>query len=239
MPHSPRTPNRSRLSSGVDFSFVSASPQSHGISPQFDNYDSPRPFPSHRTSIYSIPSPSTSQPPSSHDRRSSFGGLLDQGDGLGNLADELAEAWDGDGHGELEDGGFEVQADPLDAVPSGPSDLSEGLRNPIDIIETNGEIATSPICGKPSNPSLSPTKRRRPPNHQRQLSRYGEFDYGNGSDLEENVDTPLSAWIAAIENLARQGLESDGSEPDPITQQFANSLKDLGSQSGLENGTTR
>lgn len=168
-----------------------------------------------------------------------FGGVPDQGGGLGNLADELAEAWDDDGHGELEEGGFGVQADALDAVPNGPLELSEGLRNPIDTIETNAELATSPICGKPSNPSLSPTKRRRRPKHQRQLSRYGGSDYGHDSDLDEDVDTPLLAWMAAIENLARQGLESNGSEPDPIVQRFANSLKDLGSQSGLENGTTR
>lgn len=237
MPHSPRTPTSPRLSSGMDFSFASASPQGHIVSPQYDGYNSPRPFRSHRTSLYSIPSPSTSQPSCSHERQSSFGlangfgGVPDQGDGLGNLADELAEAWDDDGQGEPEEGGSEAKADGTDAVPNG---LGNSCK-----IDTNTELVTPSIWRNPSSPSSSPTKRQIRPKHHRQFSRYGESDYGGGSDAEGGKGNPLSARMVDIESLASQGVESDGSEPDPIVQRVANSLKNLGSQAGLENGATR
>lgn len=165
--------------------------------------------------------------------------MPDQGNGLGNLADELAEAWDDDGQGEPEEGGVGVQVDGADAVQNGLLlDVSEGLGHSCNM-DTTAELVTSPVWRNPSSPSSSPTKRRSRPKHHRQFSRYGESDYGNGSDAEGDKDTPLSARMAVIESLARQGLESDGGDPDPIVQRVANSLKDLGSQSGLENGATR
>lgn len=233
MPHSPRTP---RLSSGMDFS-ASASPHSHIVSPQYDVTHSPRLFQSRRTSLYSIPSPSTSQPSCSHERQGSFGlangfgGVPDQGNGLGNLADELAEVWDDDGQGEPEEGGIEPRVDGIDAIQNGPEGSCK--------IDATVELENSPISRNPSSPSSSPTKRRSRPKHHRQFSRYGESDYGGGFDVEGDKDTPLSAQMANIESLARQGVESNGSEPNVIVQRVANSLKDLGSQASLENGATR
>lgn len=231
MPHSPRTP---RLSSGMDYSFASASPHSYIVNPQYDNNHSPRLFQSHRTSLHSIPSPSTSQPSCSHERQGSFGfvngfgGILNQGNGLGNLADELAEIWDDDGPGEPEEGGLETKVDGMDAIQNGE-----------DSCNVDASVKTSPILRNPSSPPSSPTKRRSRPKHRRQFSRYGETDYGSGCDAEGDKDTPLSAQMVDIESLARQGMEASGSEPDPTVQRVANSLRDLGSQAHLENGATR
>lgn len=235
MPHSPRTP---RLFSGTDFSFASASPHSHIVSPQYDVNHSPRLFHSRRTSLYSIPSPSTSQTSCSHERQGSFGVATgfggvppDQDNGLGNLADELAEVWDDDGQGEAEEGGSEPKVDAIDAIHNGL-----GISCKID---TTAELESSPFWRNPSGPSSSPTKRRNRPKHHRQFSRCSESDYGGGFDAEVDKDTPLSAQMADIESLARQGVEFNSSEPDLIVQRVADSLKDLGSQASLENGATR
>lgn len=235
MPHSPRTSSPPRLSSGMDFSFASASPQSH---PQYDSCNSPRLSQNRRTSLYSIPSPSTPQLPFSHERQSSFsaangfGGVPDQGNGLGNLADELAEVWDDDGQGGPEEGVLEPKIDGSDAVQNGVGDSCQNDA-------AAAEPTTSPIIRNLFSPSSSPTKRRTRPKHHRQSSRFGEFDYGSGSEAEGDKNSPLSARMVELESLARQGVESNGRELDPIVQRVANSLKDLGSQAGLENGATR
>ena len=225
MQHSPRTP---RLFSGTDFSFASASPHSHIVSPQYDINHSPRLFQSRRTSLYSIPSPSTSQPSCSHERQDSFGV---EDNGLGNLADELAEVWDDDGQGEPEEGDSELKVDGIDAIQNGPKDSCK--------IDLTAELEDSPIWKKSSSPSSSPTKRRNRPKHHRQFSRCSKSDYGGAFDAEADKETPLSAQMADIESLTRHGVESNGSEPDLVVQRVANSLKDLGSQASLENVATR
>ncbi len=239
MPHSPRTPTRPRLAAGLEY----ASPQSNGPSPQSDSYSSPRPFQTHRTSLYSIPSPSTSQPTSSHDRRCSFGmtngfgSIPNEDDGLGNLADELAEAWDEDIHGEPEEEELGEQVDGTALVHDGQLDLSKRLGDSSDI-NTTAELMAPSIWTTSSDPS-SPTKRRSRPKNHRQFSRDGEFDHSNNSSADANINSPLIARMTSIEILACEGLESNGNGEDSIIERFANSLKDLGSQTGLENGATR
>lgn len=89
----PSTPlyNR-RSSSSLDY-FPPSSPQSAQCSPI-------RPTRSRQSSLYSLHSPSTPRPNSSHSQEFGFangpGTPGASGNGLGNLADELAEAWDED-----------------------------------------------------------------------------------------------------------------------------------------------
>jgi hypothetical protein len=45
--------------------------------------------------------------------------------------------------------------------------------------------------------------------------------------------------MAGIESLARRGIEENGSSTDQIINRFIESLKDLGAQSGIENGAAR
>ena len=171
-------------------------------------------------------SPLTPRPMSSHSRngdfRSSngFGSALDSGDGLGNLADELADAWD-----EEEGEHSELQANGYDA-PSTPVHL---------------EIHDSTTNGLPpqSEHSLSPTKPSSRPKHRRKASQYDGSDYGSDPEEAEGISPTLEARMAAIEHLARRGTEANGSETDTVIQRVADSLKDLGSQAGVENGASR
>lgn len=164
-----------------------------------------------------------------------FCGVPDQSDDLGNLADELAEAWDE--AEEEEEGSSRAQ---VDATQNGSIGLSGGFGGDSSNTDiTTAELTASPSWRNPSNPPSSPTKRRNRPKHHRQFSSYGEPDYDGGSVAEDDEDSPLSARMAAIEILACQNLESNGGEPDLIIQRVANSLKELGSQSSLENSATK
>lgn len=163
-----------------------------------------------------------------------FGGIQNEDDGLGNLADELAEAWDDDGPGDPEEEGLGVQVDGTTPVHNGQLDLSERLED-----STTAELTASSIWAKSSDPSFNPTKRRGRPKHHRQFSRDGESDHGNNSGADGDIDNPLMARMSAIEILARESLETNESGEGSIIERVANSLKDLGSQSGLENGATR
>jgi hypothetical protein len=166
-----------------------------------------------------------------------FGGIPNEDDGLGNLADELAEAWDEDIHGEPEEEGLRAQVDGTAPVHDGQLDLSKRLGDSSDI-NTTAELMTQSTWATSSDPS-SPTKRRSRPKHHRQFSRDGESDHGNNSSADGNMDSPLVARMTAIEILACEGREAIGNGEDSIIERFANSLKDLGSQTGLENGATR
>lgn len=157
------------------------------------------------------------------------GAQPERSNGLGNLADELAEAFDEDeevgGRGESS----EVHND--------------GGRNEQDanIME---EICTStPSLPYPSRErSLSPPKRpTRSKNHHRQNSQYDGSDYGDDDDLQgvDGISPTLDSRMAAIEHLARRGTEANGSELDGVAERVVGYLKDLGSQSNIENGTSR
>ncbi|MCJ1455082.1 hypothetical protein MMC28_005436 [Mycoblastus sanguinarius] len=239
MPSSPRTPTRRRKSSSVgnDLSFTTASLQSSG-------YAHKRPSNSRRSSQYSLTSPSTPRPISPYGRSANFGSVEDAGNGLGNLADELAEAFDEDGEdegeGDVEEDLSAAQKDGAEAIynrnitQTGHPMLENGL------IKGN-VISTSPLGQIPSTRSLSPPKQPVRAKHRRKNSQYDGSDYGDDSDLEgaDGISPSLEARMAAIESLARRGIESSGKNADDVVKRVAESLKDLGSQSGLENGASR
>lgn len=229
MPSSPRTPTRPGKSSvaSINLSFTSPSPQSNG-------YRSKRGSVSRRSSVYSIPSPSTPRPLSSYDRSDyDFSNGLANGvetegaDGLGSLADELAEAFDEDEGVEQE--ASEVQTDGV------LDERSEGT------LRTNG--TSIPILPHPSRErSLSPPKQpTRSKHHRRQKSQYDGSDYGDDSDLDgaNCISAALESRLAAIEHLARRGTEANGGDLDGVVDRVVEQLKTLGSQSNIENGTSR
>lgn len=245
MPSSPPTPTRHRKSSSIDIdlSFTSASPQSNG-------YTSKRPFNSRRSSQCSVHSPSTPRPISSLDRSGYFGssnGLDDSVDprnanGLANLADELAEAFDEedkDGH-ELGDEVPETLYDRAEAIRHDQKKENEhsifGNCSPKD-----QSISALPVRQATSGLYLSPPKQSLRSRHTRKNSQYDGSDYGDDSDLDDTHCIPpsLEARLSAVESLARRGTEANGSDADRIVQRVADSLKDLGSQAGVENGATR
>jgi hypothetical protein len=233
MPHSPRTPVRRRPSSTLDLSFTSNSPQSAPFTPI-------RPSRSRKSSIQSLRTPTTPRPPSSHDRAEGFGfsndygGSGGAGNGLGSLADELAEAWDEDGEGEGEEG--------VSGLPAAEEDASkghgpEGASPPFDSHHDTGALSPSPILLEKPNGSANAQKK---PRRRLKDTDYEGSDYGDTSDLEESGMTPqLEARMAAVESLARQGAGLTGSEADQVFSRVATYLRDLTSQASVENHTTR
>ncbi|CEJ54032.1 hypothetical protein PMG11_00357 [Penicillium brasilianum] len=133
------------------------------------------------------------------------------GGGLGNLADELADAW------EQEDDGY--------GYASGQEMGAAGSQQIEQSDEEDGN-------------RLRATQLRQ---HRRQESHYDGSDYGNDSDLDEAADISpsLEMQMADIESLARRGIENNGSESDHVVQRTVEALRDLGGQSGIENGAMR
>lgn len=248
----PSTPTRRRHSSGVDPAFTYASPQSSSYSPQINGFSDRRPYHSRTSSLYSIPSPSTPRPISSHDGRGGFGttnrfgNVLDSGNGLGNLADELAEAWDEEGeadtNADADEGSSGTRSDEPELISNGHTGTSEELQHAHGKeITVDTAFLSSPSPSKPSTILTSAQKPSTWINHRRQNSHYDGSEYGDDSDLEDatGISPSLEARMATVESLAGLGAESNGSDADMILQRVADSLKDLGSQSGLEQSATR
>lgn len=134
--------------------------------------------------------------------------------GLGNLADELADALSGSGE---EDEYYE------------DGEAQDG----------EGQSAEKQQEGRAKSGSLSVPS---PPgrNHRRNGSAYDGSEYGSESDFDTSGMPPsLIAKIDAVESLARRGTDSSGRPVDGVFQRVTDGLRDLGSQSGVEGNTTR
>ncbi|KAL8737798.1 MAG: hypothetical protein Q9181_001332 [Wetmoreana brouardii] len=240
MPASPRTPTRRQKTSNLEQPL--SSPRQVGYSPSGKRS-------SKRFSINSLPSPATFDPLTVPDDNLGFSesgnsaGAIDETDVLGNLADELAEAWDG---GDGQSHGICGNAvTPCEANGS-PNGYDDQRARPILEIHhdfSNGIPKISQHEPKDSQ-SLSPPKRSTRLRHQRipsNISDYDGSDYGDNSDLEgvQGISALLEHRLAAIESLARRGTESNGSGGDKIVTRVAESLRDLGSQAGVETGASR
>ena len=150
--------------------------------------------------------------------------------GLGNLADELAEAWDED---EEE---VEYHENCADELPAQRASNMENTRDSgIDVASSPALAATKPSSG------LSPSQDNPRGKHRRKASDYDGSDYGEDSDFESAGMSPgLEARLSVIESLARQGTGDSGLEAsDGVVKRVVEYLKDLGGQAGVESGTTR
>ena len=161
------------------------------------------------------------------------GGALGGQSGLGNLADELADAFsesgEEDDYGENGDSGirFAVQED----ENRGTSEVV--MDSGVDTASPNREAT------RPKSMSLGlPSPRRR--GHRRAGSEYDGSEYGSESDLESpGMPLNLVSKINAVEALARRGTESTGSHTDGVFQRVTLGLRDLGPQSSVESSATR
>jgi hypothetical protein len=87
---------------------------------------------------------------------------------------------------------------------------------------------------------LSPEAASKARKHARQRSLYDGSDYGSDTDFDNDGITPaLESRMAAIESLARRGMEENGSASDQVIKRVTEQLRDLGSQIAIENGATR
>ncbi|OJJ47844.1 hypothetical protein ASPZODRAFT_151281 [Penicilliopsis zonata CBS 506.65] len=159
--------------------------------------------------------------------------------GLGNLADELADAWEDEDGDEYVSG---LENDQTDAQSVGRSDGEDVY------MKSGGDLQTPPGPLSPERASLQLPKQRPRNHHQHQHSRhrrpesqYDGSDYGNDSDFDETTDfsPSLESQMAEVESLVRRGTENNGSESDHVIKRAVEALRDLGAQSGIENSAMR
>jgi hypothetical protein len=160
--------------------------------------------------------------------------------GLGNLADELGEIWDDDE--EPMDGEFGEELDMAEDEHAaiGTAVEHDGSYAVGSAVNVNG-VRDSGVAMPSSSPArLSPESAAKTRKHTRQRSLYDGSDYGDDSDLEnEGISQTLENRMAAIESLARRGMEENGSASDQVVKRVTEQLRDLGSQIAIENGATR
>ncbi|EFQ26146.1 hypothetical protein CGRA01v4_14622 [Colletotrichum graminicola] len=232
----PQTPGHSRNPSSVDASYqynsVSSSPRRRRTSRSSAN-DPATPLRSSFNTQYPL------------DISYASGGMND-GNGLGNLADELADAFSDSGD---ED---EYYEDDNDHETGNGDSNGKGTPN-INIQETERRASAAEgirdsgvdvAClgddnSKAKNLSLGP-----PPlvqrGHRRSGSEYDGSEYGSESDLDSPGMLPsLVAKMDAVESLARRGTESNGGPTDGVFRRVTEGLRDLGSQAGVEGSATR
>ncbi|KAJ5157022.1 uncharacterized protein N7482_008122 [Penicillium canariense] len=154
------------------------------------------------------------------------------GGGLGNLADELADAWEQEEEGYGYASGQETG--PVGSQQMDHSDEEDGYMQSIRDMR-----APSPSVDSPDRRNRLRAAQLR--QHRRQESHYDGSDYGNDSDLDEatEISPALESQMADIESLARRGIENNGSESDHVIQRTVEALRDLGAQSGIENSAMR
>lgn len=195
MASSPYTPRHSRNSSAID-SF-SGSPRSRRFS---------------KSSLQDPSSPyrnSLSQADVLELNGLTNGGVAG-GSGMGNLADELADAFSESGNEEDYD-----DEERFGGILEGPEGTKEG-----DQSLKEGDLAI--------------------PMNQRQTSRYDGSEYGSESDLESSGIPPgLVAKMDAVDSLARRGMDNYGSPADNAFSRVMDGLRDLGSQSSVEASASR
>ncbi|KAL8905327.1 MAG: hypothetical protein Q9207_002718 [Kuettlingeria erythrocarpa] len=160
--------------------------------------------------------------------------------GVGNLADELAEAW--------EDVGETAQMHNLltGVEYNGPAvGMEEHRGRPLfEIHHEMGFGMPIPYDEAHDNRSLSPSKQAmssRPQPKASNVSDYDGSDYGDNTDFEivEGLSASLEHRLSAIESLARRGTESNGSGSDEVVVRVAQALRELGLQAGVETNATR
>ncbi|KAB8233640.1 hypothetical protein BDV23DRAFT_143401 [Aspergillus alliaceus] len=165
-----------------------------------------------------------------------FGGAADMGGGgLGNLADELADAWEQEEGGYGYASGQEIEHIPVGSQPMDRSDSEDGYH--MGTRTPSSGYSSERASLHPPRPKTRNGGHR----HRRHESQYDGSDYGNDSDLEEAADISpsLEMQMAEIESLARRGIENNGSENDHVIARVVEALRDLGGQSGIENNAMR
>ncbi|KAI4160638.1 MAG: hypothetical protein LQ342_005571 [Letrouitia transgressa] len=246
-PKSPRTPTRRRQASNADQPDCSPMTRSIGYTPG-------RTGTRRHSSIHSLPSPSTLQiiSPHGHGKESStsidYGDAITSVNGLGNLADELAVAWEEDGSNGEDKSPSTPQSYPIGANKSrhaisnsDAGSLGHPIQNPHDKCSGFATDSNTLPLSEQSPSSLNRSTQRT--RHQRasQTSNDGGSDYGDTSDIGNARGlSPLPlTQISPVESLACQGMEPNECGSEEVILRVASLLRDLGSQNLMETGITR
>lgn len=184
-----------------------------------------RPSHSRKSSVQSLNSPTTPFTSSLLDRSEEFSHEVNasiDANGLGSLADELAEEeWDE--YGELGEDENE-----LSSYTNGAGRNSNGLNG------YAGNMQDTPL----SSPRSPSTKRRRT---RRRSTRSNVSGMSNESDIDESevMGAELERQIAEIECFSKQDFSPNADASPDVFRRVEEELKDLGSQASLESHTTR
>lgn len=220
MTASPTTPRHSRNSSAAD---------------SFHGY-----YHARRQSKSSVNDPATPFPNDLRHQDSMDLGVLTSGglaavNGMGNLADELADAFsdsNDEDEAEYEENRVHMPHSQITETQTTAADGrgAGGLGH--DSTPTNN----APDGHGINDRLLSPHGR----GHQRRNTDYDGSEYGSESDLDSGGMPPtLIAKIDAIESLARRGTENYGGPGDEVIQRVTDGLRDLGPQSTVEGNASR
>ncbi|KAK2612924.1 hypothetical protein QQS21_001035 [Conoideocrella luteorostrata] len=155
--------------------------------------------------------------------------------GMGNLADELADAFS--------DSGEEDDVEYEHGQHSVPGMQSRDMQGNAIKCTGGGELdsasvpATAYMC-------RNDNKLRFPVSHGRgnrgNATEYDGSDYGSESDIDcAGMAPTLVAKIDGIESLARRGTENYGGPGDDVFRRVTDGLRDLGSQLTVEGNASR
>ncbi|WYZ46486.1 hypothetical protein EsH8_IX_000711 [Colletotrichum jinshuiense] len=160
-------------------------------------------------------------------------GAMDDGNGLGNLADELADAFSDSG----EEGEYYEDDNGTPNISVEEADGRDGAEVTRDSGVDVASLAEAGTKAKNLNLGPPPLAQR---GHRRTGSEYDGSEYGSESDLDSPGMLPsLVAKMDAVESLARRGTESNGGPTDGVFHRVTEGLRDLGSQAGVEGSATR
>lgn len=187
------------------------------------------------------------------------------GNGLGNLADELAgldddyddyDDYDEDvPEGEYDDDN-ELQKSQITTRGNSPhktpgtnfedtDDTDLDQKGGQQVRDSGVDVEHSPSRGSSlphrlRNNSLGVPSPSGKHGHRRKGSAYDGSEYGSESDLDNGGMPPrLIEKMDEVESLARRGTEKTGGPLDGTFQRVTEGLRDLGSQAGVEGGATR
>lgn len=179
------------------------------------------------------------------------------GNGLGNLADELADALSDDDAEYYDDAAAAAAPPPPGAAAPGISvepgeDEDEEDEQDHHNKNNSAQQETAAAVRDSGVDVASPTERNHkhlsltlPPatngrGHRRKGSQYDGSEYGSDSDLDSpGMPSSLVAKMDAVESLARRGTENNGGPTDGVFKRVTDSLRDLSSQSSVESNTSR
>lgn len=154
------------------------------------------------------------------------------GAGLGNLADELADAFSdsGDEAEDVNEKSILYNDDPV-------CENNSSLRSCDSRLKTCDGDSVQLSTPAVTHLEVHASQQR---NHQRKTSDYDGSDYGSSSDLDDTGLSPsIIARLDAVDELARRGAHDIGLPDNDIFTRVTGELRDLASQSSVESSTAR